>query len=647
MANDPLVESQSAPSETTPEDPEYLGRVRRMYDDARSLLQIPRQESAIDDDYYHGHQFTPAEMAILNERGQPPIATNRVQPGVDGVLGVLEQGKTKPRALMRNPPSPKEQPPQQGQPPQKGPVIQDADAGDVASMTLRYISDTTHFDATKLDCAQNFFVQGTMAAIVEVGEDLDVMINQIRWEDFFHDPRARRNDLKDARYLGTAIWQYADYVEDLYPEKAKGIQAFVEGGGQAGIGFGLGAFDVTWEDRPDYALAWVDRKQRRVMVVELYHQERGEWQRCVFWGGGILEKTVSPYQDDKGHPICPIEAHSAYVDQNNNRYGIVRGMRAPQDEINMRRSKLLHLLNVRQVQQVDPNAPPIDADTARSEAARPDGVIPTGWQIVPMDSRVQGQFELLQEAKNEIERLGPNPAILGRQGADASGRAQQIRQQAGLTEFARLLGRFTDWERRIYIQGWNRCRQFWTAEKWVRITNEEGAPQYVRINEPDQVVQGISAETGQMETKVLSYKNHIAKMDVDIVLDSVPDTATLQQEIYQELMQLIPIYGPQAVPFKLALLLSPIPKHRELVHMYEDMQAEQAQAQMQMAQRQAQFAEAKIVSDVQNKNADTSLKVAQAKKTEIEGVEAAIDAHRTAMGMNDKPPPGQSSGASD
>jgi hypothetical protein len=86
-----------------------------------------------------------------------------------------------------------------------------------------------------------------------------------------------------------------------------------------------------------------------------------------------------------------------------------------------------------------------------------------------------GQANLLVEAKAEIERMGPNPAILGRQGESSSGRAQLVRQQAGLTEQAVIYGGIEEWELRLYRQMWNRCRQYWTAPQYVRITDDEGA----------------------------------------------------------------------------------------------------------------------------------------------------------------------------
>jgi Skp family chaperone for outer membrane proteins len=406
---------------------------------------------------------------------------------------------------------------------------------------------------------------------------------------------------------------------------------------------GLG-FDLTWEDRPEVILPWFDREQRRLMVVEMYHIENQTWQRDVFFAGGELESTPSPYLDDNKRPMNPIEAYSSYVDRMNRRVGIVRDMRPIQDEVNMRRSKALHEMNTRQVQQVDPSAPQVDVNSVREEAAKPDGVIPPGWTVVARSDVVANNLTLLAEAKAEIERFSPNPAILGRQGADASGRSQQIRQQAGMTELARVLGRFNDWEFRCYHQMWGRARQFWKDPKWVRVTDDTGAPQYVRVNDP---VHAMDPVTGQKvidqttQQPVLSHKNNdIAKMDIDIIVDSVPDTATLEQEIFEELAQLAQTYGPQNVPFSLVIEMSSLPKKRELIQKLQAFQAEQQQAQaaalqQKMATEGAADA-ASTASDLataRNKNAQALLYEVQAVVKALEGHIAATEA-AAAQAMN-------------
>jgi hypothetical protein len=171
-----------------------------------------------------------------------------------------------------------------------------------------------------------------------------------------------------------------------------------------------------FDDKPEAVLGWVDGKSRRLMVVEVYYLERGVWTRCVFCAAGVFEKGPSPYLDDKGRPRNPIVAASCYVNRDLMRYGRVRNMRPIQDEINARRSRSLHIANSRQVQEVSLGSGMGNSELAREEAAKADGVIPTGWQIVPTRDMAVDNQALLAEAKSEMERMGPTPAVLGRQG---------------------------------------------------------------------------------------------------------------------------------------------------------------------------------------------------------------------------------------
>jgi len=289
-------------------------------------------------------------------------------------------------------------------------------------------------------------------------------------------------------------------------------------------------------------------------------------------------------------------------------------------------------------------------EIVRKEAARPDGAISPGWQVVPRQDVVANNISMLQEAKGELERLAPNPAILGRQGADASGRAQQLRAQAGLVELARPLGRFTDWEHRIYAQQiWPCARQFFTDEMWVRVTDDDGAPQYVRINE--RVTEPVvDPYTGRPVTDPMTgapmtrpkidpqtgqpvVKNHIAQMDLDIVVDNVPDTATLEQEIWADLVQLAQTYGPQAVPFEVMLEMSPLPNKYRLKKMLKQAQAEAAQAAAPAMALKTADAQAQIGKT----QSETAKNTATAKKTEIDAVKTAMEGHMAAVGAGTGP----------
>jgi hypothetical protein len=157
-----------------------------------------------------------------------------------------------------------------------------------------------------------------------------------------------------------------------------------------------------------------------------------------------------------------------------------------------------------------------------------------------------------------------------------------------------VLGRYRDWKRRGYIQMWNRARQFYDGPKWVRVTSDSDAPQYIQINEPGDPVQKLDPATGQVVTIPGPPKNHIAKMDVDIVLEDVPDSATLQQEQFNEFMAFSQA-NPGAIPPELLIELSAIPEKQKFLKKLRDIQAAQAPAkqqaqQLQMAEQQAKVA---------------------------------------------------------
>lgn len=611
-----------------------LSSLKTMLDESRSALEKPRTESLRARDYYDGKQLSATQRNVLKKRKQPETIRNRIGPAIDGVLGLLEQAKVDPRAYPRNP--------------------QDEESADVATKCLQYVADQNRFHKVKLDCADNHLVEGACALIVEADDNGDVKLNQIRFEEFFYDPYSRQADYGDARYMGVAKWMYARDLARLFPEFEAEIYSTINASTVI-------AGDVTWDDKPDSLIPWIDKKMKRLMVVEMYHRE-SQWTRSLFCAAGVLQTGVSPYVDDAGEPMNPIEASSCFINRDLERYGLVARMISLQDELNARASRGLHLLNSRQLQVADPSFPPeVDANTARAEAAKADGVIPQGYAVSPTNDMASGNLAVMQEVSQSLDRLAPTPAILGRaDGSNQSGRSRLVLQQAGMTEIARPLGRFEDWENRVYRQIWLRIKQFWTAQKYIRVTDDEGAPEFLQINEPIYARQpliqpdgsiAINPETGEPMTQVVmqpqvvpgpdgqpqvdpmtgqpavqmapvvtGYDNRVADMDMDVVVDTVPDTANLAVEQFQMLSQLAQAYGPEKVPFEVLLELSSLPNKRQVKEMLEKGQAmppevmqAQAQAmQMQQAEKQAdiektQSETAKNMAAIEQDRAETLL----------------------------------------
>jgi hypothetical protein len=566
-----------------------LAQLKRLYQEARDNTDTARREAELCFDYYDNKQWTSEQIRALRKRKQPEIWVNRIAPAVNGILGVLEQGQADPRAFPRN--------------------EEDQDASEVATDSLRYAADNARWQRTKLAAAKTYLVGGVAAVIVEVNEDGDPFPRLIRNGEFLYDPHSRDPDFEDARFMGVAKWMYVDQVRQMYPEADIDPDSITP-------------TTVSFDDEDKPQTGWTDPKRNRVLVIEMYI-EKGGWHKVCFYGGGILDVRPSEYMDEKGRPTNPIVAQSCFVDRDNGRYGIVKAMVPIQDEINMSRSRALHLLNSRRVQITDPAGPDTDANLIREEAARPDGVLPYGVQAADNGDLSAGQWNRMVEAKSELERMGPNPAVLGREGASASGRSHLVRQQAGLTELTPVLGGIEDLELRVYRQMWMRIKQFWQGPKTVRVTDDIGAAKFLMVNEPvvqemPAIVMGPNGPTIGVQQQVVEVKNRPAEMDMDIIIDSTPDTVNVQAEQFAELVKLAQVYGPQEVPFDDLLEASNLPKKRELIEKREARKQEAAQAQPPVDPR--------IEADVTAKNAKAALDAAKTDAQELENRMNAIGA---------------------
>lgn len=557
---------------------DYLESVKRKATVSMDMLDAARRQAQIYQKYYDGDQWTDAEKRTLDARGQPALSFNHIKPAVNAIIGIVERGRTDPKGWGRTP--------------------KDQDAAEVATDGLRYVSDITRFNATARECLQDFLIWGIVAGVNELDEMGEPGIRRIRPEEFFYDPYSRDRDFGDARYMGIAKWMDEQDLIDLYPDQADKIKQ----------SFDSATTGDSFKDRPRDGWSWIDVKSRRIMCFEMYSRRGGEWHKCVFVYGGVLEQGPSPYLDSKNkRPRNPIIAHSAYVDIDNQRYGVVKDMVSPQDAINKARSKAVHILNVsklrvsRQVQ---------DIDGVRREWAKPDGIIEAEQdQIEELGDRqlAPAHLELLRDAKEEMRRQSPTPGIVGRQGSAQSGRAILAEQQAGLTEQAPLLAGFDDWKLRCYRAMWESIKQFWTGPKWVRVTDDEMSPRFVGINIPQPVVDPMTGQpqidpaTGQPITQV---QNNPAEMDVDIVIDSTPDTAVIQEEQFQRLAELAQAGMPIAPD--VLIEASSLPKKKQLLDKLKQAQEQQQQqpdlamqAEMQKAQMQAQAKQQELEMEAQ------------------------------------------------
>lgn len=545
-----MREDDAAPAE------DWLPTLISWFEDSEDATYDARQKSERDRDYYDGKQLTAEEVETLAKRGQPPIAINRIRRKIDYLTGLEKRTRTDPKAFPRNP--------------------DDEQAADAATDGIRYVCDSARFQQVASRVWEQVLIEGAAGAEVCVKPDKkgepQIEIVLCPWDRIFWDHHSSAPDFSDAKVLGTVTWLDEEEILTKWPGSEDQIESV----------YASESISDTYDDKPKFAI-WGDSTRKRVRVVQAYWRWGDVWHWATFTRAGFLdEPQPSPYLDDQGEPSCPLVFMSAYVDRDNNRYGVVRDMIDPQDELNKRRSKALHLLNVRQViadQGAVQNVP-----DARAEMARPDGYIEVTpgmrFDIQQTADLASGQAQLMQEAKAELDMMGPNAALMGEAGSSASGRAIALSQQGGAIENNALMDLHRDWKRRVYAAVWDRIRQFWTAEKWVRVTDDERNVRFVGLNRqvtledelremPDQQQAAMLAQQmGLMPgdprlAQVVRVENNVAEIAVDIVVEEGPDVSTLRQEQFQMLAEAAK--GRPDVPIDLLIELSDLPRKEKIL----------------------------------------------------------------------------------
>lgn len=597
-------ETPNSPRENPLFKPVDLSMLVSWFEDAEEMTDNARRLSERDRDYYDNKQLTPHERSVLEKRGQPAVVINRIQTKVNYLKGYEASQRADPRAFPRTP--------------------QDEEAAEAATDALRYVSDKADINLTFSEVWENMLVEGYGALEVVPHPtkegSAEFEIKHWPWDRVFYDPYSRKHDFSDGRYIGGVIWMDYDEAMERWPTEAaaSAIQRTLEG-----------ETSDTYDDRPTWRKWAANGKRRRVRICQIYYKRDEQWHWCIYTSGGKIDEGLVPYRDEDGRSLCPMVLQSAFVDRTNDRYGFVRALISPQDEINKRRSKMLHEATVRQFLYEEGAFE--DVEEVKHELARPDGGIKVNpgfkFEMIDRSKEISAHTALQQEAKQEIELMGPNAAMQGKGERNASGRAILANQQGGQIEIAALLDRHKQLKLRTYRLIWALIRMYWTSEMMVRVTDEEKNSKFVGLNQPVMMAEkllemaeerGVDPELAKQAMRaaleqdpmlaqeleqVVETQRVPAEMTMDIILEEVPDSANIQQEQFEILAQL----GQAGVVFppKVYIMASALRNKRELIEILEQGQeVDPATAQAnELALEKAQADIEKILSEIRKNDA--------------------------------------------
>ncbi|SEC57893.1 hypothetical protein SAMN05519104_1648 [Rhizobiales bacterium GAS188] len=591
----PLPNTDYAGDKPAIEDEDGLDIVelRKQFTDYVTIKQNEILEARTALQYYHGDQWTKEQTDTLGARGQPVITFNRVGRKIDSLIGVLEKLRTDPKAYGR---------------------VENNEAGaELASQCVRYALDASRWAPQETEVLRMGACTGIVVAelgiIPDDKDDPDIDIAPVDATTFFYDPRSMKLDFSDCRYMGVSKLMTQDEFEEMFPGKWDGALGSIDDTG------------LTMFDQDRYFLWALGRTKLR--LVEHWYRSKGDWRFAFYAGMELLQSGLSPFFDEKGRTISRYDAFAVHVDNLGDHYGFVRNLIGPQDAINQHRSKAVHIMNTRQLilhrSALGGDNP--DIETLRKEGARPDGVVlwdgPPEYKpefTSPAQEFLQ-QTQYYQDAKAEIEQFGPNPALAfaGGQPADVSGRSIAMQQTAGIAELGPFLSQWKGWKLRLWRKIWVAQQRNWTAERILRVTNDQGTAQYVAVNR---------MQVDPFGRPMLV--NAIGQVDVDIIIDEGPDTVNVMGDAY-DLLQSLARNGAQ-VPAPVMIEASALPQSekKKLIGMLSQPKPAQIAAQ--------QAAMAKTAAETDRTHAQAASARASAVHKMGEARHEEVRAHATAIG---------------
>ncbi len=560
-----------------PEPPPLAARLEapdlfKMFQAWESAKTAENQEMYEAERYYHSKQWTDAELKTLARRNQPPSTKNLIRRKIDFLVGLEQRLRRDPKAFPRTPEA--------------------EQAAPIATATLRSIQDTTKFQSVASECARDALIRGIGAQSGGVVKDKkskhQIKKRRVKGQTWFYDPRSEEWDFSDAQFMGEAQWTPTEVAKELLPWAKETIDQIGElAAGASAMMPQLFAKEKNWTQ-------WVNSRERRIFLINIWYKYQGQWMFDFLVGPTSLcppeMDCLSPYIDNDDDSARPYNAWSPYVGEDGTRYGMVRDLRSLQDEVNKRASKALHLLSVRQVKYE--KGAVADIDKARAELAKPDGMIEVNknfvFEALEQTAQIQGNLEMMQDAKADLNNTGPNPALQGKGVEQQSGRAILAQQNSGMAELSPVYERMREWKLSGYHMDWNNARKFYTDDRYIRLTGNAQAVQHLRINVP--VTDGMGNVTG--------VENQIAEMDVDIILDEGPDTVTMREELIEQLSD-----RPD-IPSEVLIELSNLPDKDVILKKLAEHKAPPPEIQ-ELQKRMASLEEMKAAADLDKVQAET------------------------------------------
>ena len=657
----PLVPTQRRKADALESDAtrERFIRVQEWRRQAQQAQAQNRYEMAVDEDFVDGDQWTEEDKQEVEARGQAALVFNLVATTIRWVTGTEKRTRVDYRVLPRN-----------------DQALKDAEN---KTKLLKYLSDVNKAGFAR----SKAFEQAARAGVgwLDIGmrhdaSDEPLYLTWESWRNVWYDPLSIKPDMSDARFLFREKWVDLDVAQAMFPGKKDALKQ---------ESYNITRPDQLRSDRQYNPYLYGDEEltettyssvgdmltmgsRDRVKLVECWYRVpeackvlRGEgefethsfngsiynprdmvhaWavqhgfastydavkmvmRLMIYCGGTLLQDGCSPYWHNR-FPLVPIWGYRRGRD--NAPYGLVRGLRDPQEDLNKRRSKALLLLSTNQVVADDDAV--TDWNEILEEVARPDGVIRkkrgSDFQIRNQATLAPMHVQLMdQDARYIQEVAGVTDENLGRQSNAISGKAIEARQNQGYTVSSDL---FDNLRLAVQLAGEIQLallEQFYDQEKTFRLTGDRGQAEFNQVN------------TGP--------EDQITAQQADFVVDEQDFRGTIRQAMFETMLEMV-TKMPGEVGLKMltiAFEMSDVPMREEFVRILreatgmrdpdEEETPEQAAAREQQEGQQMALQQRQILAQLNLLEGKAKEAVAKGDKAQMDKLMTKLKALKESM----------------
>jgi hypothetical protein len=578
----PFIDEKLAKSDPEAERDRRHSILMECLTDERDRQQEERLQASIDEDFYDHLQWRQDEAIMLIDRGQAPLVFNEARQTIDWLSGMEKRMRKDYKILPRE--------------------KNDEQGAEIKTQVVKYTDEVnlTQWHRSRAFKQAALSGLGWLEEGVNVDPEAEIIFSGSEdWRNVYRDSRCRNFALEDARYLFRRKVTDLDYALALLPKAKEHLRAIASTDDTSldeedtwYLGEKLtGASDISatdglpggWRDRRGYLGNDYTDKGRRTSVELLECWYRVPETVKVFDSGPLAGKVFNPAENahmqlqQDGHKmyeavkmrmrvmvatkdqplwdgpspfrhgrflLVPMWGYRRYRD--GMAYGVMRGMRDLQEDVNKRASKALWLLSSNRV-VAEENAV-ADVEEARQEAARADGWISVragkSLKFEKPTAEIAGNLEMMDRNVQFMRDVGGvTSANLGRGANQQSGIAIERQQDQGSLTSSEL---FDNKLLATKIAGQLRVshiEQFMTREKAIRIMGDGKPIEWLEVNKvnPDtgEVVNDLTAQQADFTVSEQDYRESYARAALEQMMELLGQIATYAPQVVMSVLDLV------------------------------------------------------------------------------------------------------------